>query len=78
MDTGAGTHQNADRGNQINTSPFFRRGVKPCVSKTPHRPDRDSVDVVNDAELLAIVLRHRASAIQSEALAAVAIRRAKG
>jgi hypothetical protein len=40
--------------------------------------DRDPVDAVNDAELLAIVLRHRAEVIQSEALAAVAIRRAKG
>ena len=39
--------------------------------------DRDPVDAVNDAELLAIVLRHRAEVIQSEALAAVAIRRAK-
>ncbi len=38
--------------------------------------DRDPVDAVNDAELLAIVLRHRAEVIQSEALAAVAIRRA--
>jgi ADP-ribosylglycohydrolase len=31
-----------------------------------------------EAELLAIVLRHRADSIQSEAMAAVAIRRAKG
>jgi hypothetical protein len=31
--------------------------------------DRDPVDAVNDAELLAIVLRHRAEVIQSEALA---------
>lgn len=40
--------------------------------------ERDPVDAVNDAELLAIVLRHRAVTIQSEALASVAIRRAKG
>ena len=40
--------------------------------------ERDPVDAVNDAELLAIVLRHRAEVIQSQALAAVAIRRAKG
>jgi hypothetical protein len=39
---------------------------------------RDPEDAVNDAELLAMVLRHRAEMIQSEALAAVAIRRAKG
>lgn len=38
---------------------------------------RDPVDAVNDAELLAIVLRHRFDAIQSEALAAIAIRRAR-
>ena len=40
--------------------------------------DRHPVDAVNDAELLALVLRHRAEVIQSQALAAVAIRRAKG
>ncbi len=40
--------------------------------------NRDPVDAVNDAELLAIVLRHRAEVIQSDALAAAAIRRAKG
>ena len=40
--------------------------------------ERDPVDAVNDAELLAIVLRHRAEVIQSTALAAVAIKRAKG
>lgn len=40
--------------------------------------ERDPVDAVNDAELLTIVLRHRAEVIQSEALAALAIRRAKG
>lgn len=39
--------------------------------------ERDPVDAVNDAELLAIVLRHRAEVIQSEALAAVTIQRAK-
>lgn len=39
--------------------------------------DRDPVDEVNDAELLAIVLRDRAEVFQSDALAAVAIRRAK-
>lgn len=39
--------------------------------------DRDPVDAVNDAELLAIVLRHRSEVIQSEALAAMTIRRAK-
>ena len=39
--------------------------------------DRDPVDAVNDAELLAIVLRHRAEVIQSETLAAMTIRRAK-
>ena len=38
---------------------------------------RDPVDAVNDAELLTIVLRHRAEVIQSEALAAVTIQRAK-
>ena len=39
--------------------------------------ERDPVDAVNDAELLAIVLRHRVEVIQSQALAAVAIKRAK-
>lgn len=39
--------------------------------------DRDPVDAVNDAELLAIALRHRAEVIQSQALAANAIRRAR-
>ncbi len=39
--------------------------------------DRDPVDAVNDAELLAIVLRHRHDVIQSAALAVIAIKQAK-
>jgi hypothetical protein len=39
--------------------------------------ERDPVDAANDAELLAIALRHRAEVIESEALTAMAIRRAK-
>ena len=39
--------------------------------------DRDPVDAANDAELLAMVLRHRADAIQSQVLAAATIKRAR-
>ena len=44
--------------------------------------NRDPVDAVNDAELLAIVLRHRAEQVRAAALAELTardvIRRAKG
>ncbi len=39
--------------------------------------DRDPVDAVNDAELLAMVLRHRCDVIQSTALAVTVIKQAK-
>lgn len=39
--------------------------------------NRDPVDAVNDAELLALILRHRHDVIQSAALAVIAIKQAK-
>ncbi|MGV0984264.1 MAG: hypothetical protein ACOYB2_06895 [Limnohabitans sp.] len=54
--------------------PGISNGMKNVLSAAI---DRDPVDAVIYAEFLAIVLRHWVEVIQSEALAAVAIRRAK-